>query len=161
MRHWILLTALIALPAVAADDIKEGQWEFTNTMKMPGMPDMAELAKQMPPGMKLPEGLNIGAGAGGGMSITMKQCVTNDSARPPIKDESKFNCETTKEERSGGTMQWAMHCTGKNTDFTSEGTATYSGNSMTSDVITQGTLEGHPAEMTMKTTGRYLGACPK
>lgn len=145
--------------ALAGESVKEGQWEFSNTMKMAGMPDMSEIAKQLPPGMKLPGGMELG-GNSGGMTMKFKHCVTNDNAQPPMKDQDKFKCEMTKQKRDGGRFEWAQHCTGKNTDFTSEGVANYSGNTMTSEMTSKGTMEGHPADMTMKTTGTYLGACP-
>jgi len=156
----VLVLALCGTgPALAADSIKEGQWEFSNTMKMAGMPDMSELAKQLPPGMKLPGGMEMGGGAGG-MTMKFKHCVTNDNAQPPMKDQDKMKCEMTKQKRSGTRIEWAQHCTGDKTDFTSEGVANYTGDTMASDVTTKGTISGRPADMTMKTTGTYLGACP-
>ena len=63
----------IALPtatgAQAADPIRAGKWEYTVTTQMPNMP-------QLPPGVKLPPNVQVGAGAGGGMTVTHTSCVT-------------------------------------------------------------------------------------
>lgn len=156
----VLGFAILALSTAAfAGSLKEGQWEFSNTMKMAGMPDMSELAKKMPPGMKLPGGMSMGGNAGG-MTMTMKHCVTAENARPQAKNQDKYKCEMTRQKRDGGHFEWAQHCTGDKTDFTSEGTADYDGDSMTSNWVSKGQMDGHPADMTMSTTGKYLGACP-
>lgn len=160
-------TALVVLLSIAAPvwsaGIQEGEWEFTNTMKMagaPDMPDLSELAKQLPPGMKLPGGMELGGGQGG-ITMKAKQCVTNDKPIPPVKDQDRMKCEMTDQKRDGNRIEWAMRCTGDKTDFTSTGVATYTGSGMTSDMTSKGTVDGQATEMSMKTTGRYLGACPQ
>lgn len=159
MRALIFVSMLALATAVQADGIKEGQWEFSNTMRSPGMPDMSEIAKNLPPGMKLPGGMEMGGGAGG-VTMKVKQCVTNDQPTPAASDQGKMKCETIKQKRNGGRIEWAQHCTGENSDITSEGVATYSGDSMTSEFTSKGTMDGNPTEMAMSTTGRYLGPCP-
>ena len=147
-----ITTILFSFAAAAqAAEMKEGQWEYTMKMDMPGMP-------QMPPGMQLPPGMKIPGM--GGEGYTVKQCVTKDKAVPPQKDSKDMKCEMTKQERKGDTFKWASHCTGKSGEIDSEGTAVYSGDTMTSEMKTHGTMDGHPADMTMKTTGKYLGPCP-
>ena len=163
MKHYrgffIAALALTSVGPAHADGLREGQWEFSNTMKMAGMPDLSELASKLPPGMKLPGGMELGGGSGG-MTIKAKHCVTNDKAQPPMKDQDKYKCEMTKQKRSGGRFEWAQHCTGEDTDFTSEGVATYTGDKMTGDMTTKGTIEGNPADMSVKTVGTYIGPCP-
>src|SRR5580700_6768232 len=56
--------------ADAADPIKAGKWEYTVTAQMPNMP-------QLPPGVKLPPNVQIGAGPGGGMTVTHTSCVAS------------------------------------------------------------------------------------
>lgn len=154
----VALLALLITGTAQAQTVKEGQWEYTNTMKIAGMPDMPAMPA-LPPGMTLPGGMSMSGGPGG-MTMTLKQCITNSDLRPKMKDEGKYKCEKTKEKREGNRFEWAMHCTGKNTDFTSQGAGSYSADSMSSDMSSKGTMDGHPADMTMKTTGKYLGACP-
>lgn len=158
-----LLAAMVLLSAPAwAEGIQEGEWEFSNTMKManaPEMPDMSEIAKQLPPGFKLPGGMELGGGAGG-ITVKLKQCVTNDNLIPPAKKQERTKCEMTEQKRDGSRFEWTMHCTGDKTDFTSKGVANYTGAAMTSDVNMKGLIEGEQTEMAMKTTGKYLGPCP-
>jgi hypothetical protein len=109
--------------------------------------------------MKLPGGMEFG-GSSGGVTVKLKHCVTNADPKPPMKDDDKMKCEMTRQKREGTRFEWAMRCTGDNTDMISEGKAVYDGASMTSEVNTRGTVEGQPAEMQVKTSGRYLGPCP-
>lgn len=151
-----LAAALLLVAGTSgAAGLKEGQWEYTNTMKIPGMPQMPAL----PPGVKLPPGMNIGGGPGG-MSMSFKHCVTQEKLIPPTQDEGKFKCEITKQKQDGKRFEWAQRCTGKNTDFTSEGSGQYDGETMAAKMSSKGTMDGHPADMTMDISGRYLGPCP-
>lgn len=162
MRRIFLAALLIVSAPVQSEGIQEGEWEFSNTMKMgatPGMPDMSEIAKQLPPGMKLP-GIELNGGAGGGITMKAKHCVTNDNPTPPVKNQDRMKCEMTDQKREGQRFEWTMHCTGDKTDFTSVGVATYTGAAMTSEVNMKGTVEGAPTEIAMNTTGKYLGPCP-
>ena len=40
-----------------------------------------------------------------------------------------------------------------------EGSATYSGDTMSAEMRAKGSHRGRPIEMTQKTTGRYIGPC--
>jgi hypothetical protein len=92
--------------------------------------------------------------------VKLRRCVTQNDPMPPTQDDGKLKCEMTRQKREGARIEWAMHCTGKDTDLLSEGKAVYDGASMTSEVNSKGTVDGQPAEMQVKTTGRYLGPCP-
>jgi len=146
----LIIAGAAASTAVLADGFKEGQWEITTKMDIPGMPKMPE-GVQLPPGVKMP-----GMGAG----YTAKQCLKKDQAAPASQRQD-LKCEFTHKDFSGDTFSWASHCTsadGGSVD--SEGKATYSGDTMTSQVHMHGTQQGHPMDMTMNSTGKYLGPCP-
>lgn len=157
MKRKLLLSlcALLPLPALAGD-IKGGEWEYTVEMQMPGMPQVKEMPK-MPEGMKLPPGLQFGPK---GMVHTFKNCISDDDPVPKNDQQGPHKCEITKQERSGSTIKWASHCTTPDGEMDAEGSATYTGDSMTSEMHAKGTQRGKPVEMTQKMTGRRLGACP-
>lgn len=166
MRHattttlFSLITLSVMANAFAAesavDPIQEGQWEFNNVMKMAGLPVIPEL----PANIQLPNGVSLGSAQGGGMSMTIKQCITNADLTPPTRREGDMECRMTQQDRKGGTYRWAVHCTGPNTDVTSKGVAQYTATTMTGDATSRGKVQGYPADMTMHTTGKYLGPCP-
>lgn len=162
--------AALETTAQAANGIREGQWEYQTEIQMggangapPGMSQedsaqFAQMMKNMPKGMKLPGGMQMGAGAGGGMTISSTQCVTAENAVP--KNRKEDGCKMTKMEQRGNTVNWAVHCESKHGKSDGEGTATYTGGRMTSKMHMTGVTEGHATDVTINTTGRYLGACP-
>lgn len=163
------IAVLVALSATVAQaqELKEGQWEYQTTINgAGGGPQLTaeqrakiEAAKaQMPPGFKIP-GMEIGAG--GGITTTFKKCVTKEDLVPPQREEPGVKCDVTKQERSGNRVEFAAHCKGNGTDMTSDGWAEYSGTSMKSEVKARGTTHGQPVDMSINTTGKYLGACGK
>lgn len=153
------LLALAAF-AVSADGFKEGQWELTTQMTMPGMPQMPQMPA-LPPGVQLPPGMKLPTPAAGG-GYTVKHCMTKDHPVPKADRENpNMKCDTTKQNFSGGTLEWETHCVTKDGDeMNGKGKATYTGETMSSEAHMTGTSHGHPIDMTMKTTGKYLGPCP-
>jgi hypothetical protein len=147
---------LIAVTAIAsAEGLREGKWEYTVTMDMAGMPAMP----QLPPGTQLPPGVKLPTMGPNGMTSTFQNCVTEDKP-VPHNDKGGEHCTTTKMERHGATINYAMHCTDKSGGaLDGEGSATYNGETMTSNMKMKGTSHGHPVDMTQTTTGRYLGPC--
>ncbi|MGH8661778.1 MAG: DUF3617 domain-containing protein [Burkholderiales bacterium] len=130
-----VLAAAVLVPHAygAAPNMREGEWEITLKMEMPGMP-MA-----MPPQV-------------------MSRCVTKkDLANPvPGPQAGDSRCKTTDHRMQGNTATWKMAC---EDGTTGSGTATYSDTSYTSTITT---LQGGQAPaMTMRQNGRYLGACRK
>ncbi|WP_293387393.1 DUF3617 domain-containing protein [Nevskia sp.] len=153
-RKLVFLAAVLAFTAAHAEGFKEGQWEITTKMDMPGMPQMPELPSgvKLPPGVKLP--------GVGGSGFTAKQCLKKDQAAP-ANSRSDLDCEMTQKKFHGDTFEWATHCTGKDGGvMDGEGKATYSGDAMTSQFHMHGTAHGQPMDMTMNSTGKYLGPCP-
>jgi hypothetical protein len=161
-KHLILALCLVTSSGFAANGLKEGQWEYTSTTQMAGMPSMSaeeraqfnEAMKHLPPGTKLPGSLSMNAK---GMTSTFKQCVKSDSPVPT--DPRNKDCQVTQMNRSGNTYTWAMHCKTPDGEMDGNGTGTYDGDNMTSKIQIKGTSRGQPIDMTMDITGRYLGAC--
>ena len=134
---YVIAAAVLVPPAHgAAPNMREGEWEITMKMEMPGMP-MA-----MPP------------------QVTQR-CITNKDLADPQKpvpgaQPGDSGCKTTDHKMQGNTATWKMAC---EDGTTGSGTATYSNTSYTSTItMMQG---GQPPAMTMQQSGRHLGACKK
>ena len=139
MKHKYLFTAAllsalcITSPATAAPDMKEGFWEITSTMNMPGMP------------MAMP-------------AVSFSQCLTKEDMVPQ-KAEPDQNCKITKQKTSGNTVTWSMKCTGE-APMESTGKITYSGNSFQGSMeMTINNPGMGPMHMTQKMSGKRLGPC--
>ena len=133
---------LISTPAQAASpNIKEGLWEITMKMDMPGMPA----------GMK-PQ--------------VVQQCITKkdiDDPRktaPGGKDPANSRCEVSDYKMQGNTASWNMACKGEN-PMTGSGSMTYSGTSYSGTNKMTMTRGGKPQTMTMHYSGKHLGDCKK
>ena len=136
MKHVFIVLILMSLPTtiLAANGIREGMWEITSQMEMPGMP------MQMPP-------------------TTIKHCYT----KKDVKDEKKVisrdkNCTVTDFKRSGNKVTWKMKCTGKHAGVFS-GETVFSGDSYESNMNMQSTA-GQVRSMSMKVKGKRIGNCP-
>jgi hypothetical protein len=130
-----VLSLIFAVAAFAAPNYKEGLWEITTTMNMPGMP------KEMMRPMK--------------NSI----CMTKENAVPQQQQQKgEQQCKTTSQRVVGNKVLWTTTC--KN-GMVSNGEITYSKTSFdgaTTTITSQG-----GKKMTVKSTmsGKYLGPCTK
>ena len=136
MRYFFAILVLVSLPTtiLAANGIREGMWEITSRMEMPGMP-MA-----MPP-------------------TTIKHCYT----KADVKDQKKMiardkNCTVTDLKSAGNKVSWKMVCTGKNAGKFS-GETVFSGDSYNS-VMKMQSEGGKGTSMNMKVKGKRVGNCP-
>ena len=145
--------------AIAADDsLKPGKWEFVTEIRGPKPPALA-------PGAKLPPGVQMRPD--GSMNVTNTVCVSAQNPmpvgpppKPPQGGPGQSNCKLDKMERSGGDAHWAMTCTGPQGTTHAEGEAHYRGDTMQSDVQSHVAAPNQPpADVTQRTSGRYLGAC--
>ncbi|MGA7826791.1 MAG: DUF3617 family protein [Geobacteraceae bacterium] len=128
----IVVLALLLVPvvAVAATTMREGLWEITTQMEMPGMP------------MKMP-------------ATVMKHCYTKND----VSDQKKIisrdkNCTVTDLKTSANKVNWKMKCTGENS-ATMTGETVFGSDSYTSLMK----MNSHGQNMTMKVKGKRLGAC--
>jgi len=138
----LLAAILVSLPAqAAAPNMKEGLWEITTTMEMPGMP-------------------------GGMKPQVTQQCYTKKDLDDPRKtapsggDPKDNRCQMTDYKMQGNTASWNMACKGENA-MTGSGTATYSGTSYTGTNKMSMKHGSNVQAMTMRFSGKHLGDCKK
>jgi hypothetical protein len=136
MRIVTAVLALVSLPATlfAADSLREGLWEMTSRMEMPGMP------------MEMP-------------ATTMKHCYTKED----VKDQKKMvnqnkDCTVTEFKTSGNKMTWKMKCTGQSAG-TFSGETVFTKDSYNSVMKMKVDAEGSQP-MTVKVNAKRIGACP-
>jgi hypothetical protein len=128
----VTLLCILLVPAIsnAANSIREGLWELSSQVEMPGMP------------MKIPP-------------TVIKHCYTKEQ----VKDQKTVinrdkNCTVTDLKTSGNKVSWAMKCTGKNA-ATMSGETVFGSDSYAS--VMHMKTEGH--NMTTKVKGKRLGDC--
>lgn len=132
MKMYIMLLSFLLIPClVSAGTMRDGLWELTTTMEMPGMP------------MKMPP-----------------QVIRHCYSKEDVKDQKKMiardnDCKVTDYKQSGSMVTWKMKCTGKSAgDFSGE--TTFSGDSYTSNMK----MSSQGQKMSMKIIGRRIGNCP-
>jgi uncharacterized protein DUF3617 len=131
-------TLLAAHAQAAVPNMKEGLWETTTKMEMPGLP------ANMPP-------------------QTVKRCITKkdlaDSAKaPPGAEMRDSRCKITDYKLQGNTASWKTTCEGENA-MTGTGTVTYSGTSYSGKQIASIKQGGQTQNMTMEFAGKHVGDC--
>ncbi len=161
--HLVLAACAAACLPAAAQTLKPGIWEMTNKMNNPQMDQaMAEMQKQlaaMPPDqrkqmeeMMAKQGVRMGSGAGGGMSVQV--CMTKEMVERndvPMQE----GCKVTQNSRSGNTMKMAFTCS--NPPSSGEGTFTYNGSeAYTSKMTVRSQVQGKTETMTMEGSGRWI-----
>jgi hypothetical protein len=166
----LLAAAALALATgAAAQTTKPGLWEITNKMQSSSgemEKAMASMEKQlagMSPeqrkqmqDMMGKQGMSMGAGTGGGMS--MKMCITKEMAeRNEMPQQQQGDCKTTQSPRSGNTMKVSYVCT--QPPSSGEGVMTFNGDTAyTMKMNTTSTVKGKPEKMTMDASGKWLSA---
>lgn len=132
---------------------RDGKWEITMEMQMPGMPNMANMPN-MPAGMGMPP-------------MKSTQCITKEEAADPQKalpgapqrpGAPPQDCKVTNQKIVGNKVTWDMACTGAN-PMTGTGEVVYAGDGYTGNMVMNMARGGAP--MAMKYTGKRLGDCVK
>jgi len=100
--------AASALPALAADLIHAGKWDYQIDMTMKGPRDFSN-------------------------SMHQTQCIKPEDAKDPKKlmeeNNKRNNCKVTKWDMSGNKASYAMECSTPQGKMTSTGETTYAGDS--------------------------------
>jgi hypothetical protein len=169
-----LNTAIAALAFVAmssganAQTIKPGLWEFTTQMAG-GSGKMADAMAQaqkemanMPPeqrkmmqDMMAKQGVQMGTGAGGGM--TVKICMTQEMVDRNDVSSHQDGCTHTNSPRTGNTMKFSFVCT--KPPSKGEGQVTFtSPEAYNMQMSTTTTVQGRPEKIDMQNSGRWLGS---
>jgi len=136
----LIAIVLSGIAHAAAPNMKEGLWEITTKMEMPGMP------VGMPPQV-------------------MQQCFTRNDLEDPRKTvpsggPGDSSCQMTDYKMQGNTATWNMACRGEGA-MTGSGSITYGGTSYTGANRMTMTQGGYAQTMTMQYSGRHLGECKK
>jgi hypothetical protein len=124
---------LFSCTAQKGPNMKEGLWEITMRMEVPGMP------VQMSP-------------------QTYTQCLTQKEAVPqPRQGEPDQGCTIVNKDIKGDTVSWRVECkTGEGTAL-SDGRITYKGDTFEGVIqMTQGSMKA-----TQRLSGRWIGKCEK
>lgn len=126
-----MLVVVFPVSAFAAAAMKEGMWEITTKVDIPGIP------------VKVPP-------------QTVKHCYTKEE----VKDQKKVvatqkDCTVTDFRQSGNKVTWKMKCTGPNAG-TMTGETIFKGDSFASTMIT----ESKGQKTKAKVNAKRVGACP-
>jgi len=129
---WVIALLPLFLNDMAqGQSMKEGLWEITMRMEMPGM------------SMKMPPQTNTHC-------LTKKDMV-------PQKAEPGQECKMIKSETKGDTVSWVMECKTKEGTVVFDGRVTYKGE--TFDGVIKMKQSG--MDMTQNLSGKWIGKCPK
>jgi len=135
-KLFLILIAFVVifsgLAIAGGPDMKEGLWEITVQVNMPGMP------------MEMP-------------SHKFKQCITKDKAVPEDPAEKNKDCKIEYKNVTKDTVVWKVVCKDREGSLTGEGRITYKGDTFTGEMKIK---ESGGMEMTQKMKGRWIGLCP-
>jgi hypothetical protein len=155
-------------------DVKTGEWEYTVTMQMSGMPQAGDAAQipqipadqlaKLPPEQRakieaaLKQAGNMASGKP--TTSTSKNCVKKeDLARLNPLGNSDKSCKMTVINSSRSKLEARMDCDSPDNKSTS--TVTIEASSSESSkfsVVSKGTANGRPMNMTVNGTGKWLSA---
>jgi hypothetical protein len=134
---------------------RDGNWDITLEMQMPGMPNMPNMPAGMA-GMAMPP-------------VKLTQCITKEQAADPAKalpsrpagrGGAAPDCQVSDYKVVGNKVSWAMVCAGAQ-PMTGTGEFTYGTDSYTGLMTMNMDRGGSAMAMTMKYTGKRLGDCVK
>ena len=127
-----LMLAFTALAALA-QQMEPGEWEFTNTMSSPALPQP--------------------------QTMTIKQCVTSKMAGDPAgwQPRPESDCKVTPKGKSGDSVSWEIAC--PKSGMKGSGTARLGKGTVESETKMTMSGQGQNFDMTTKTKGRLLGPC--
>ena len=116
-------------------DMRDGLWEITVKMDMPGMP------MQMPP-------------------MTHTQCITKKDIIPQ-KPEKNQDCKIINSKTSGNTVSWTIQCRDKDgTTAESSGKVTYKKDKFDGTIYMTVNQPGQgKMKMTQHMSGKRIGEC--
>ena len=132
--------SLATLPALADDklpSLKEGQWDTTIKIDMPGLPIA------MPP-------------------FTTSSCITKKDLVPKTQQPGQ-DCKVKSQKIVGDTVEWAVQCKDEGgMVMDGSGKVTYKGESFGGNMTMSMSGGGHPGmQMSYVMTGKRTGDCKK
>ena len=130
-----LTASMLAFATLAAhaQQMEPGEWEFTNTMSSPALPQP--------------------------QTMTIKQCVTSKMAGDPAgwQPRPESDCKVTPKGKSGDSVSWDISCPKAGMNGT--GNARLAGATIEGETKMTMSGQGQSVEMTTKTKGRRVGPC--
>ncbi len=134
-----VLSAALVWPSLtsAAPSIDDGEWEFTMTMDMPGMP------ANMPP-------------------VRFSNCLTKNNPIPKQEGKGAADCKVVDQSVKDSRVSYTMRCTQGDMVMENKGDTTFHGNRMEGTVhqtMKQGGKVVHAS--TAKMTAKRIGPCKK
>jgi hypothetical protein len=137
MKKLLLACLGAASGAALAQGLEPGQWEFTSSMIVAGA------AKANP------------------MTMNIRRCIRKEEADDPQKwwgkQASQTDCKVTPGKKGGGVYTWEVVCPKQGTR--GSGVAKVGRGTMESTQTIVSERQGKKAEMTMKMSGKRVGAC--
>ena len=132
-RIWIGSMVALAAFAAQAQQMEAGEWEFTNTMSSPMLPQP--------------------------QTMTMKRCLTSKEVSDPAgwQPRPESDCKVTPKGRSGDSVSWDIAC--PKSGMNGSGTARLGGSTVESETKMTMSGQGQSVQMTTKTKGRRVGPC--
>ena len=132
-RIWIGSMVALAAFAAQAQQMEAGEWEFTNTMSSPMLPQP--------------------------QTMTMKRCLTSKEVSDPAgwQPRPESDCKVTPKGRSGDSVSWDISC--PKSGMNGSGTARLAGATVESETKMTMSGQGQSVQMTTKTKGRRVGPC--
>jgi len=172
----VFALALVGANLACATDttplnLKVGEWEYSVTMKMAGMPQAPQQMPQIPPEQlaKLPpeqrakiEAMMKSAGnLGSGKPIVNRHCLKKEDMANFNPTGMSKTCKSTITSSSGSRFEAKFECNDPDNKTTSTIVAeALSTESMKFSMVSSGTANGHPMNMTISGTGKWVGdAC--
>ena len=153
----LLLTAMIAAPALAATQFKPGQWNMSINMQMAGMPQLSpeQLAQMKEMGIDMP--------FLSGKPTIVPQCITPEQAslKKPIDTSSNPDdqCSIKNYKQTGKSVSGDMVCSG---DLKAKGRFEMTVNSETSYkgkwTLKGVTKDGQPIDQTTDIDAKWVKA---
>jgi len=125
----ILLGAFSISLAGSGPNMKDGLWEITTKVEMPGMP------------MKMP-------------SMTHTQCITSENAVPDSSQPGQ-ECKIFENHVDGDTVTWRMECDTPEGKASANGKIVYSGETFKGTI--EMSMQG--MKMLQQMSGRRIGEC--
>jgi hypothetical protein len=168
LRNIAASSLLLACASLAlAQNIKPGLWEISTQMQggsgemaaamaeaQKEMASMSPEERKMMQAMMAKQGVQMGTGAGGGMSI--KICMTQEMVDRNEVSSQQDGCTHTNSPRAGNTMKFSFVCTKPQSN--GEGQVTFtSPEAYSVKVSTTSSMRGKPERMDIQSSGRWLG----
>jgi hypothetical protein len=167
-RALIVLVACSFAAGASAQNLKPGLWEISNTMKSAGgemekaaaemqaqMADMPPEQRAMMEGMMAKQGMKMGAGAPGAMSV--KTCLSPEMVERNEFPAQQGNCKSTSQPRAGNVVKMSFTCS----DPASSGEGVYtfvSPEAFTSKLVIRSAAQGKAETMNMDGKGKWLAS---